>query len=143
VLHCHPVGVPRRALTIACALVLAFVPAAIGAQRDLTVTISRLTVPARVTSGSSVSFGVRYVVRGPQGRRAVARVTLVLRGENPFTFSSNPALVRPAIWKWNVKDTVPALAPGPYRAVATVTLRRSGKTISRAVKQVSVRVAAG
>jgi hypothetical protein len=141
VLDCTPVGALRRALTIACALVLAFVPAAIGANGDLTVTVSRLTVPPRIQSGKTVTFGVRYIVRGPSSRRATAKVTLVLRGENRFSFSSNAARVRPAIWKWEVQDTVPALAPGTYTAVTTVTLSRAGKTISSATRTAPVRVA--
>jgi hypothetical protein len=142
VLDCSPVGAPRRSLTIACGLVLAFVPSAIGATGDLTVKVSRLTVPPRIQTGKTVSFGVRYIVRGPSSRRATATVTLVLRGENRFRFSSNPALVRPAIWKWEVQDTVPALAPGKYTAVTTVTLTRSGKTISTASLAAQVRVTA-
>jgi hypothetical protein len=74
------VGATRRSLTIACALVLALVPAAAGARRDLTVTVSRLSVPKKITSGSDVGFGVRYVVRGPRGRRGMARVGVLLLG---------------------------------------------------------------
>jgi hypothetical protein len=142
VLDCSPVGAPRRSLTIACGLALAFVPSAIGATGDLTVSVSRLTVPSKIQSGKIASFGVRYVVRGPSSRRAMATVKLVLRGENRFTFASNPARVRPAIWKWEVKDTVPALAPGNYTAVTTVTLKRSGKVISTARQTAAVRVSA-
>jgi hypothetical protein len=142
VLDCSPVGAPRRSLTIACGLALAFVPSAIGATGDLTVSVSRLTVPSRIQSGKTVSFGVRYVVRGPNSRRAMATVKLVLRGVDRFSFSSDPALVRPAIWKWEVQDTVPALAPGSYIAVTTVTLKRSGKVISTARQQATVRVTA-
>jgi hypothetical protein len=142
VLDCTPVGAPRRSLTIACGLALAFVPSAIAAKGDLSVSVARLTVPPRIQSGKTVSFGVRYIVRGPSSRRAMARVKLVLRGENRFSFSSNPARVRPAIWKWEVQDTVPALAPGTYVAVTTVTLTRSGKVISTARRQARVRVTA-
>jgi hypothetical protein len=142
VLDCSPVGAPRRSLTIACGLVLALVPSAIGATSDLTVSVAQLAVPPRIQSGQTVSFGVRYIVRGPNSRRAMATVKLVLRGDDRFSFSSNPALVRPAIWKWEVQDTVPALAPGIYAAVTTVTLTRAGKTISTARRTVQVRVTA-
>lgn len=135
-------GAPRRSLTIACGLVLAFVPSAVGATGDLTVRVSVLAVPAKIQSGKTVRFGVRYIVRGPDSRRAMATVKLVLRGENRFSFTSRAARVRPAIWKWEVQDTVPALAPGKYVAVTTVTLTRSGKVISTAHGQAAVRVIA-
>jgi hypothetical protein len=143
VLDCSPVGAPCRSLTVACGLALAFVPSAIGATGDLRVSVAHLTVPSKIQSGKTVSFGVRYIVRGPGSRRALATVKLVLKGsESRFSFSSNPARVRPAIWKWEVQDTVPALAPGNYTAITTVTLKRSGKVISTAQEQASVSVTA-
>jgi hypothetical protein len=134
------VGAPRRSLAIACALVLASVPAAIGANRDLTATVARLTVPTTLKSGSRVTFGVRYIVRGPRSRTARATVRLVLRGDSRYTVASAPATVRPAIWKWSVQDTVPALAPGRYVATATITLTRAGKTITSASRTMRVTV---
>ena len=140
-LDCCPVGAPRRSLAIACALVLAVVVPAAAATRDLTVAVSQLTAPKTARGGKAVSFGVRYVVRGPDRRRALATVVLVLtRGKNRYTVSSLPARVRPAIWKWDVKDTLPPLAPGTYSAVATVKLTRSGATISTARRTTSVTV---
>jgi hypothetical protein len=134
------VGATRRSLAIACALVLAIVPAAAGATRDLTVSVARLTVPASLQSGQPVSFGVRYVVRGPAVRRAMATVTLRLSGASVYRVSSLPAKVRPAIWKWDVRDTLPALTPGTYRAVATIMLTRGGKTIASATRATTVTV---
>jgi hypothetical protein len=134
------VGAPRRSLAIACALVLASVPAAIGANRDLTATVARLSVPSPLKSGARVTFGVRYVVRGPSSRTALATVRLVLRGDSRYTVNSLPATVRPAIWKWSVRDTVPALAPGSYQAIATITLTRAGKTIAQASRTMRVTV---
>jgi hypothetical protein len=141
VLDCCTVGAPRRSLAIACALVLAVVVPATAATRDLTVAVSQLTAPKKAHGGKTVSFGVRYVVRGPDRRRALATVVLVLtRGKNTYTVSSLPARVRPAIWKWDVKDTLPVLPPGTYGAVATVKLTRSGATISTARRTTSVMV---
>jgi hypothetical protein len=141
VLDCGPVGATRRSLAIACALVFAIVPAAAGAKADLTVSVSRLTVPSKLQGGQKVAFGVRYVVRGPAGQRAVAKVALRLNGKGSlYTVSSLPARVRPAIWKWNVRDTLPALTPGTYRALVTITLTRAGKRIAsvRAIRSVKV-----
>jgi hypothetical protein len=139
VLDCGPVGATRRSLAIACALVFAIVPAAAGAKADLTVSVSRLTVPAALQGGQKVRFGVRYVVRGPAGQRALATVRLRLTGVGSlYTVSSLPARVRPAIWKWDVQDTLPALTPGAYRAIVTITLTRAGKKI--ATKQATRRV---
>ncbi|MDX6566773.1 MAG: hypothetical protein QOE10_2435 [Gaiellales bacterium] len=123
-------GAPRRSLAIACALVVAIVPAA-GATSDLTVSVSRLSVPSTIQSGKTVTFGVRYVVRGPAARSAFATVVLELNGTSRYRVASLPAKVRPAIWKWNVQDTLPpAFSAGRYRAVATITLTRSGKKIA-------------
>jgi hypothetical protein len=136
------VGAPRRSLAIACALALVLVPAAFGAKRDLTVKVAHLNVPATLKSGTKATFGVRYIVRGPSSRSAIATVTLVLRGSNKYTVNSLPAKVRPAIWRWSVQDTVPALAAGSYKATATITLTRAGKTIAHASSTKSVRVQA-
>jgi hypothetical protein len=126
------VGAPRRSLAIACALVVAIVPAAAGATSDLTVSVSRLSVPPTIQSGKTVTFGVRYIVRGPAARSALATVVLELNGTSRYRVTSLPAKVRPAIWKWNVQDTLPpAFSAGRYRAVATITLTRSGKMIAR------------
>jgi hypothetical protein len=130
----------RRSLAIACALVFALVPAAVGAKRDLTVRVARLSVPATLKSGTKATFGVRYIVRGPTSRSALATVKLVLRGSNVYTVTSLPAKVRPAIWRWSVRDTVPALAAGRYQAIATITLTRAGKTIAHTTSTRSVRV---
>jgi hypothetical protein len=134
------VGATRRSLAIACALVLAVVPAAAGATRDLRVSDAILTVPSTLQSGQAVSFGVRYVVRGPAERRALATVRLRLSGASVYRVSSLPAKVRPAIWKWDVRDTLPALTPGTYSAVATITLTRGGKAIASATKRKTVTV---
>ena len=145
VLDCTLVGA-LRSLTIACALVLAPVPAAFGARGDLTVTVSRLDVPTKITGGKLASFGVRYIVRGPSSRTALATVILNLNGantNNSYIANSLPARVRPAIWKWNVQDTMPQLAPGQYRAVATVTLMRGGKRIASTRRSATLTVAAG
>jgi hypothetical protein len=143
VLDCTPVGA-LRSLTIACALVLASVPVAVGASSDLTVAVSRLDVPTKIKGGKLASFGVRYVVRGPSARTALATVILDLTGpnNNSYHVDSLPAKVRPAIWRWNVQDTMPQLATGQYRAIATVTLTRAGKTISRTTSSTTLSVAA-
>jgi hypothetical protein len=145
VLDCTPVGA-LRSLTIACALVLALVPVAVSAEGttgDLSVAVSRLDVPASIKGGKQARFGVRYIVRGPRSRSALATVVLALNGDTATTYRVNslPAKVRPAIWKWNVQDTMPQLAPGQYRAVATVTLTRAGKTIAHTKSSRTVRVA--
>jgi hypothetical protein len=141
VLDCVPVGVPGRFVILACALALVCAPAAPAAPRDLSVRVSKLAVPLRLKSGTKVSFGVRYVVQGPATRRAMATVELVLSSPtNRYRVASLPAKVRPAIWKWSVRDTLPELGPGRYSAVATVTLRRSGKQISRVIRRLTVRV---
>jgi hypothetical protein len=135
------VGATRRSLAIACALVFAIVPAAAGAKGDLTVKVAHLTVPATLQGGKKVGFGVRYEVRGPAALRAMAKVELRLTGVGSlYTVSSLPARVRPAIWKWDVQDTLPALTPGTYRAIVTITLTRAGKTIAsrRATRSVKV-----
>ncbi len=142
-LDCSPVGAPSRALTIACALVLALVPVAAGANRDLRVSVSRLTVPAKLASGKAVSFGVLYTVRGPAARRAQATVRLVLNSDNntsTYTVTSLPATVRPAIWRWRVTDKLPALKPGSYVATATITLRRGAKVVASTAKTANVQV---
>ena len=142
-LDCRPVGAPSRALTIASALVLALVPAAVGANRDLTVSVSQLTVPAKLTGGKPVSFGVLYTVRGPATRRAQATVRLVLNADNTSsrsTVKSLPATVRPANWRWAVTDKLPALEPGSYIATATITLSRAGKVVSTTKQTKPVRV---
>jgi hypothetical protein len=118
------------------------VPAAFGAKRDLTVRVSHLTVPTTLKSGTKTTFGVRYIVRGPTSRSAIATVSLVFRGSNSYRINSLPAKVRPAIWRWSVQDRVPALAAGRYQATATVTLKRAGKTISHATSTQSVQVQA-
>ena len=143
-LDCTLVGA-LRSLTIACALVLACVPAALGAKGDLTVSVSRLDVPTKITGGKLASFGVRYIVRGPSARTAFATVILKLNGANNNSYIANslPARVRPAIWRWNVQDTMPQLAPGQYRAVATVTLTRAGKKIATTRRSATLTVAAG
>lgn len=132
-LDCEPVGATRRSLAIACALVVVLVPAAAGASSDLTVSVSRLSVPSTIPSGKTVNFGVLYIVRGPTTRSAFATVVLRLNGPSShYTVTSLPAKVRPAIWRWSVQDTLPVtFSSGRYRAVATVTLTRSGKTIAR------------
>jgi hypothetical protein len=135
-----------RSLTIACALalVLAVVPAAVsahGVKGDLTVSVSRLDVPARITGGQLASFGVRYVVRGPRSRTATATVNLRLTGANVYRVDSLPARVRPAIWGWTVQEKMPLMRPGQYRAVATVTLSRAGKTISRTTSSTTLSIA--
>ena len=33
-----------------------------------------------------------------------------------YRVQSLPAQVRPAIWKWNVQDTIPRSPPGTYSA---------------------------
>jgi nitrogen fixation protein FixH len=135
------VGATRRSLAIACALVVVFVPAAAGAKSDLTVSVSRLSVPATIQSGKTVKFGVLYVVRGPATQSARATVELQLIGTSRYSVTSLPARVRPAIWRWNVQDTLPAaFSAGHYRAVATITLRRSGKTIARTSRSAPVTV---
>ena len=140
-LDCTLVGA-LRSLTIACALVLASVPVAVSAKGDLTVTVSRFDVPTRITGGKVASFGVRYIVRGPSSHTAFATVTLNLNGpNNSYRANSLPARVRPAIWKWNVQDTMPQLAPGQYRAVATVTLTRAGKKIATTHRAATLTVA--
>jgi hypothetical protein len=143
VLDCTLVGALRSPI-IACALVLASVPVAVSARGDLTVTVARLDVPASIKGGELASFGVRYIVRGPSSRTALATVVLDLNGATNTTYNANslPARVRPAIWKWNVRDTMPRLAPGPYRAIATVTLTRAGKTIARTRSTRTLTVAA-
>ena len=140
-IDCVPVGVPGRFVILACALALVCAPSASAAARDLSVSVSKLMVPLRLKSGTKVSFGVRYVVHGPATRTALATVELVLSSPtNRYRVASLPAKVRPAIWKWSVRDTLPELGPGRYSAVATVTLRRSGKRISRTISRVIVRV---
>jgi hypothetical protein len=135
------VGVPGRSVVIACTAALVLAPAAATATRDLTVGISRLSVPVKLRSGQPVSFGVRYVVRGPATRTAMATVVLQLTSKtNRYRVSSLPARVRPAIWKWDVKDTLPRLAAGKYTAIATVTLRRSGKAIYTTRRTIGVSV---
>jgi hypothetical protein len=135
------VGAPGRSLVIASALVLAFAPAAAGANGDLTVSVSRLSVPSQLQSGKHVSFGVRYIVRGPETRTAMATVVLRLESKtNTYRVASVPARVRPAIWKWDVADTLPQLGPGKYRATATVTLRRAGKSIFTTSRAITVSV---
>lgn len=141
-LDCGPVGATRRTLAIACALVLAIAPAASASARangDLTVTVSRLDVPAKIQSGKRVTFAVRYIVSGPATRRAMATVVLDLRGASTYHVTSLPARVRPAIWKWAVTDTLPvALSPGRYKAVVTITLTRQGKAIATTTRTQAV-----
>lgn len=135
------VGVPGRSVSIACALALALVPAAGAATRDLSVRVSRFTVPARLASGKTAKFSVRYVVKGPAARRATATVVLELNNKNNrYTVTSVPARVRPAIWRWDVADTLPGLGAGSYRATATITLRRSGKAIFHTTRATTVSV---
>jgi nitrogen fixation protein FixH len=139
VLDCEDVGATRRSLAIACALAVVIVPAAAGAKSDLTVSVSRLSVPATIQSGKTVKFSVLYVVRGPTTQSAQATVVLKLIGTDHYSVTSLPARVRPAIWRWNVQDTLPAVfSAGRYRAVATITLRRSGKTIAHTTSSTTV-----
>jgi hypothetical protein len=128
------VGAKRLSLAIACALAVVPVTAASGASGDLGVSVSRLQVPAGARHGQTVRFAVRYVVRGAATRRANALVTLSLLGTSyHYRIVSNPTTVHPAIWSWSVTDRLPtALTKGSYKVVALVTLRRSGKLVSKA-----------
>jgi uncharacterized protein (DUF2141 family) len=137
------VGATRLISAVACASVLALVPAAAGAAGDLTVTVQQLRVsPATIVRGKPVSFAVSYTVRGPNTRRAQATVNLQLTGtRNRYQVASRPATVRPAIWKWSVTDSLPsALSAGTYNVVATVTLKRGNTRIWRADKKMTVTV---
>jgi hypothetical protein len=136
------VGASRLFPAIACALALVLVPVADGATSDLAVSVSRLTVPSTIAKGVPVKFSVRYVVRGPARRRANAMVVLLLKGTtNRYEIKSNPALVRPAVWDWSVSDNLPdELAKGPYKVIATITLRRSGKVVDSTKRMVDVTV---
>jgi hypothetical protein len=133
------VGAKRLSVAITCALVFALVPAASGATGDLGVSVSRLSVPAKIVRGKPTSFVVRYVVRGPVNRRASAKVTLtLLSNANRYLIVSNPATVHPAIWSWRVTDSLPmTLTRGTYRVIVLVTLKRSGKVVDRATRKVS------
>jgi hypothetical protein len=131
----------RLSAAIVCAIALALVPAASAATGELTVSVSKLTLPTRIEPGKMVTFGVRYIVRGKRTRRANATVKLKLTGRrNSYSLDSNPSLIRPAIWTWSVRDRVPPLAVGRYNVVATVTLTRSGKVISTTKRTASVAV---
>jgi hypothetical protein len=117
-------------VVIACAAALAFAPAALGASPDLRVRVTGLTVPAQLQVGGPLRVGVRYVVLGPARKTAIATVRFQLNSKtNRYDVASLPGRVRPAIWRWDVKDTLPQLGAGTYTAIATVTLRRDGKTI--------------
>ncbi|HEY1479763.1 MAG TPA: hypothetical protein VGF46_07015 [Gaiellales bacterium] len=133
-------GATRLIPAIACALTLAFAPAASAATGDLTVSVARLTVPATVRVGQTTGFAVRYVVRGPVKRRANATVLLVLTARgSTYRIESKPALIRPAIWNWSVNDKIPkALGKGSYRVVATITLRRSGRFVDATKKSAKI-----
>lgn len=132
----------RLSVLCACALALVLAPGAAGAEGDLAVSISRLDVPAKIATGKTTTLSVRYVVHGPATRRAMATVVLVLLGHgNRYSISSNAKLVRPAIWIWGWKDSLPkVLDPGSYKVTATVTLQRSGRTISTATGHRTTRV---
>jgi hypothetical protein len=135
------VGATRLISTVACASVLALVPAAAGAAGDLSVTVQQLRVsPRPIERGAPVSFAVSYTVRGPNTRRAEATVVLQLTGaRNRYRVTSRPATVRPAIWKWSVTDSLPsALSAGPYDVVATVTLVRGNTRIAQQKKKMTV-----
>jgi hypothetical protein len=120
----------RLSAAIVSAIALAFVPAATAATGELTVSVSKLTLPKRLQPGKMVTFGVRYIVRGPLKRRANATVEVRLSSKrNRYRLDSDPSPVRPAIWSWSVRDRVPPLALGTYNVTATVTLRRSGTVI--------------
>jgi hypothetical protein len=130
------VGAKRLSVAIACALAVVPVTAALGATGDLGVSVARLQLPAKARHGQPASFAVRYVVHGPASRRANALVTLTLTGPSyHYKIVSNPTTVRPATWSWSVTDRLPtALTKGRYKVVALVTLKRSGKLVSRTTK---------
>jgi hypothetical protein len=136
------VGAKRLSVAITCALVLALLPAASGAAGDLGVSVSRLTVPTKIVRGKPTSFVVRYVVRGPANRRAMAKVTLTLSSNsNRYQIVSNPAKVHPAIWSWRVTDSLPmTLTQGKYKVIVLVTLQRSGKPVARTTRTVSATI---
>ncbi len=128
------VGATRLSVVCACALALVAAPGSVAATGDLTVSVSRLQVPAKIVTGKTTTLSVRYVVRGPASRRAKATVMVVLLGTtNRYQISSRPTMVRPAIWSWGWKDALPkAIGKGRYHVTATVTLTRDGKTLSTA-----------
>jgi hypothetical protein len=137
------VGATRLLSAVACAMVLAFVPAASGATGDLTVTVSQLDVQTTIERGKPVSFGVTYTVRGPAKRRAQAMIALVLTGSQRigYKLKSLPATVRPAIWEWSVTDKLPPeLSAGKYKVVATITLVRGTTRVAQAQKTSTVTV---
>jgi hypothetical protein len=140
----HHVGATRLSVVCACALALVIAPTSVAATGDLTVSVSRLEVPAKIVTGKRTSLSVRYVVHGPASRRAKATVKVVLLGtstNNKYQISSNATLVRPAIWDWGWRDALPkVLGKGLYRVTATVTLTRSGKTISTAKRTATTRL---
>ncbi len=132
VLHCGPVGATRLLSAIACAMALAFVPAASGATGDLTVTVSTLNVQSTIQRGKPVTLRRDLHRARPahaaRARHRRARADRTAGQRTRYTVASRPATVRPAIWKWSVTDTLPpALAAGTYKVVATITLVR-GKT---------------
>jgi hypothetical protein len=148
VLDFGPVGAPGRSVVIACAAALAltpaaraFAPAALVATPDLKVRVSQLSIPSKLQSGKPVSIGVRYIVRGPARKTAMATVRFQLNSKtNRYEVASLPAKVRPAIWRWDVKDTLPQLGAGKYTAIATVTLTRAGKTLFTTKRSLTVTV---
>ncbi len=126
-------------------MALAFVPAASGATGDLTVTVTKLDVQSTIQRGKLVRFGVKYTVRGPLKRRALATVALSMTPQagqrTRYTVASRPATVRPAIWQWGVTDTLPSgLTAGRYRVVATITLKRGKTRVARATRIATVTV---
>ena len=105
---------PRAVLTIACALVLAFVPAAVGAKAISPSAVSRLTVPARIKSGKTVRFGVRYscAARPRSGRLATGQAGVAGREPLPVLVAARAG--PPRDLEVGRARTVPALAPGDY-----------------------------
>jgi hypothetical protein len=132
----------RRFPALVAVLAVVLVPAAAGATNDLSVGVGQLTLPSKITLGRSVSFGVRYTVRGPAAKKAKATVVLVLSDRrNRYRITSLPADVRPAIWVWRVSDRLPdTLEKGAYTVTATVTLRRGKLQIDSARKTMNVTV---
>ena len=143
-LHCGPVGGTRLLSAFACAMALAFVPAASGATGDLTVTVTKLDVQSTIERGKLVSFGVKYTVRGPlSGARSPRSRSPDDRPDSARATRSRlgPQRVRPAIWQWGVTDTLPSGLTAGSTGSSRPSRSKRGKTrVARATRIATVTV---
>ena len=105
VLDCRHVGA-LRFLTVACALVLAVVPP-LPVRRSTSPSGCRGSTCRRGSRAARSRASVCGTSCGDRARAPRSRRFDLSATESAYNVNSLPARVRPAIWKWDVRDTMP------------------------------------